>query len=252
MVANQPLFDWKVVKSKRGRYNGNRPVEWLEGYFCLKLDWSIFFFKIAILQAGAGAGVIIWPSHTCHAKWTWNIDPAQMPSHDSTLQHAPTFFLLRYDQPSDVWYDKLPTCAVVPKIWHHKVTWPLLMAIYNPLVKGMYRYTNRILEMSYCHTVLINHWVLVIQKGCQAWVLAWLIGQLQDQKTWLEGIYLYMIHISNSSKNLGGGFRYLLFSSLLGEDDRFSNIFQMGLKPPTIDGIFPYMKTIKIERFVYT
>ena len=61
-----------------------------------------------------------------------------------------------------------------------------------------------------------------------------------------------MIHISNSSKNLGGGFRYLLFSSLLGEDDRFSNIFQMGLKPPTIDGIFPYMKTIKIERFVYT
>ena len=25
MVANQPLFDWKVVKSKRGRYNGQSP-----------------------------------------------------------------------------------------------------------------------------------------------------------------------------------------------------------------------------------
>ena len=252
MVANQPLFDWKVVKSKRGRYNGQSPGRLTRRIFP-PWNWTDrFFFKIAVLQAGAGAGVIIWPSHTCHAKWTWKIDPAQIPSHDSTLQQAQTFFLLKYDQPSDFWYDKLPTCAVVPKIWHHKVTWPLLMAIYNPLVKGMYWYTNRILEMSYCHTVLINHWVLVIQKGCQAWVLAWLIGQLQDQKTWLEGIYLYMIHISNSSKNLGGGFRYLLFSSLLGEDDRFSNIFQMGLKPPTIDGIFPYMKTIKIEHFVYS
>ena len=40
--------------------------------------------------------MIIWPSHTCHAKWTWTIDPAQIPSHDSALQHLQTFFLFKH------------------------------------------------------------------------------------------------------------------------------------------------------------
>lgn len=29
--------------------------------------------------------VIIWPSHTCHGKWTWKLDPAQIPSHDPSI-----------------------------------------------------------------------------------------------------------------------------------------------------------------------
>ena len=30
--------------------------------------------------------MIIWPSHTCHAKWTWKLDPAQIPSHDPSIE----------------------------------------------------------------------------------------------------------------------------------------------------------------------
>ena len=29
---------------------------------------------------------IIWPSHTCHAKWTWKLDPGQIPSHDPSIE----------------------------------------------------------------------------------------------------------------------------------------------------------------------
>ena len=31
-----------------------------------------------------------WPSHTCHAKWTWKLHPAQISSWDWTLQQAQT------------------------------------------------------------------------------------------------------------------------------------------------------------------
>ncbi len=41
--------------------------------------------------------MIIWPLHTCHAKRTWKLDPAQIPSHDSALQlqQAQIFVLLK-------------------------------------------------------------------------------------------------------------------------------------------------------------
>ena len=35
------------------------------------------------------------------------------------------------------------------------------------------------------------------------------------------------------NKNLGGGFKYFIFSPLLGEDSQFDQYFSEGLKPPT-------------------
>ena len=44
-----------------------------------------------------------------------------------------------------------------------------------------------------------------------------------------------MIRVSNhlSKVFLGGGFKYVLFSPLLGEDSQFDYYFSDGLKPPT-------------------
>ena len=41
---------------------------------------------------------------------------------------------------------------------------------------------------------------------------------------------------------LGDGFRYVLFSSLLGEDSHFDEYFSKGLEPPTslVDKFIPY------------
>ena len=38
---------------------------------------------------------------------------------------------------------------------------------------------------------------------------------------------------------LGGGFKYFLFSSLFGEDSHFDSYFSNGLKPPTRQAVFP-------------
>ena len=37
------------------------------------------------------------------------------------------------------------------------------------------------------------------------------------------------------NEDLDGGFKYFLFSSLLGEDSHFDSYFSTGLKPPTRD-----------------
>ena len=43
----------------------------------------------------------------------------------------------------------------------------------------------------------------------------------------------FVVWIRGISPKLGGGFKYLLFSSLFGEDSHFDSHFSDGLKPPT-------------------
>ena len=48
----------------------------------------------------------------------------------------------------------------------------------------------------------------------------------------LEGLEGLVVHQLRIPSELGGGFKYFLFSSLFGEDFQFDQYFSDGLKPP--------------------
>ena len=49
----------------------------------------------------------------------------------------------------------------------------------------------------------------------------------------IYGIFLPTFEWHKFMVNLGGGFKYFLFSPLFGEDSHFDQYFSNGLKPPT-------------------
>ena len=56
----------------------------------------------------------------------------------------------------------------------------------------------------------------------------------------IHTIYHHVLESCMVMYGLGGGFKYCLFSPLLGDDSHFDECFSTGLKPPT-SGIFAYM-----------
>ena len=58
-------------------------------------------------------------------------------------------------------------------------------------------------------------------------------------------------HCERIGEDLGGGFKYFLFSSLFGEDSHFDEYFSKGLvQPPTRDGIFLHVSLPTLVRLV--
>ena len=53
------------------------------------------------------------------------------------------------------------------------------------------------------------------------------------------GVIITHIDILINIPYLGGGFKYFLFSSLIGEDSHFDEYFSIGLKPPTSYTLYP-------------
>ena len=108
--------------------------------------------------------------------------------------------------------------------------WRQGTSIYFLLIKLVWRSLDRI-EISYPSKSFAK-WRVVQNHGTR------------DQIGSILWVHKLAPWISSSQINLGGGFKYFLFSPLFGEDFQFDEYFSKGLKPPTSNGFMFFFQHI--------